>query len=201
MRYKPEVKFVQRTVAEDYGVPGAYSAAGSANLLGSQYSYIIIFPSQGTGDTQRIGDTIHPIKLWVRIFITNVPTYAQLVARIIIFTMNTDCTAVPTINNFWQGSTRHPSIMGTVNLEVVRKVYFDKQYIISSQYAAIATYRKTTHVNIRLKKPVVFAGGSTSPKNPADNFYIAYIVEDVYNNVTATCASVNVFANYYWVDN
>lgn len=200
MRHKPEVKYVATQMQLATNINGCYNSTASANLATSFFSKATYFPSQGTTDTTRIGDTIHPIKLWITTTFWNSPSYGNLLARIIVFSMNADYTSTA-ISAFWQSAINSPVCTGVVNREVVRKVYFDKQYVIKANYTSSAVYRKNININIRMKKPIVFAGGQTTPKDPSNNLYIAYLFEDMENSTTVTVARVTTSSNFYYVDN
>lgn len=200
IRHRPEVKYVATMMQDQTNIPGAYNSTASANLTSSYYGKATYFPAQGTTDVTRIGDTIHPIKCWIYTTFWNNPTYSSIIVRIIIFSMNYDPSGA-TISAFWQSAIKNPCITGVVNREVVRKVYFDKQYTIRANISSQAVLRKTVNINIRMKKPIVFAGGQTTPKDPANNLFIAYIPEELETNATATLMRVTTASNFYYVDN
>lgn len=201
---RPEVKYtvLNAYVESTFFNWNRTTATTQLGLTGGQNDYcqIITWPSQGTSDTTRIGDTIRPIRLWIKYQLALTSSYKGCLVRVILFTLNT-------INNngatqtFWQTAINSP-IMGVPDREIVRNVLYDKIHTMNANIDGVITYFKSHDINIRLSRPVVFVGGGTVPKNPADVIYMA-ILPALINNVSASVALVwaNVTSRFYFYDN
>lgn len=174
LRYrKPEVKYTSSTVSStDTSV---YNRNADEQLLSlSDHFALFTYPLQGTTDNTRIGDSLNPLKIYVRIMIRNATAVtAPAFMRVMIFTIDSAYNS-STINTFWQVTTPRNAYANVINLELVRKVYYDKVFPMNMNYGT-APMSKFKKINIKLRKPVVFSAGSTTAKNASDNFRIAVV--------------------------
>lgn len=194
--FKPEVKYTILSTTSPLGIAVRYIS--SSSLSSSDYRTLFEFPAQGTSDTQRLGDTITPVKLWVRIVVNSISNVDSCVVRVIIFTMNQVVSS--TISNFFQASTINPAILGVVNREIVNKVYYDKM-ITLNRSDANNQLAKPRNINIKLRKPIVFYNGSQTPRDPKNIFYIGYMMYiPTATTDSADKGFMNVHTNFYFTD-
>jgi len=195
-RLRQEVKYTSMYQLDQI----ANRKVGSSTLSVSDYYGLITFPSQGTTDVSRIGDTIMGRKLWVRFTVENVAANNSSCIRVIIF--NSKNTALGgSIADFWQASDDNPAITGVVNREVVNKVFYDKVITLNSTIASTRTVFKPINVNIAMRWPIIFSNGGIVPKDPRNRIFMAALV--YLPGATADNASqafLNVRSNFYFTD-
>lgn len=205
-RFKPEVKYTT-AVTWPFNLFGTrYLSVASAELPTSHFTRVVIYPSQGTTDTSRIGDTIHPIKIWFRIsiatelsVISGSPRYSAIV-RIIIFTLPGNPLTNP-ISQFFQAAVRNQTMDGVIDREVIKNVYYDKKHILNQNLIG-QSFTRIINLNIRMKRPIVFSSGSTDPRDWSRNFYIACVPWNSGSQTsTDDVARVTCSASFYYYDN
>jgi len=198
-RLRPEVKY--KDLSTSIAIFNKKAATG--NLSGSSWVKIINFPDQGTTDLTRIGDTIMGKKLYARFTIwgSTVNGANSSLVRIIIFNVKaTPLVAGNAVNGFFQQAVDRPAFNGIVNREIVNKVFYDKQHRVVPPYASDEYSFKTSNINISMRWPIIFAGGSVIPKDSRNTLYVAAIgysnnrVEDL------SLGNLDVSTNFYFTD-
>jgi len=204
---KLEVKYMNKNIQQTI-----YERSGTTtSLSSSDYTILFAYPAQGTSDIDRIGDTINPVKIWVRMTVESITGRPSVNLRVIIFTLPVAQTTLQTVTFFWQSSASNQAINGNVNREVVHKVYYDKTFNINtgtSYYQSssntnnpTACCAKPRSINIRLRKPIVFGGGVIIPKEPKNTFYIAYLGYAPGGALLdASVGFINCSCNFYFTD-
>jgi len=194
---RPEVKYTTSLIQSDI----AERATNSTALDISLYSKLNYFPSQGTTDSTRIGDSIYPVKIWVKFTLESKNTPASINVRVIIFSLPKDQSTSSSVLAFWQTSTVNQAINGCVNREVVYKVYYDKIFSIDQRVSGTNVCLRTRDINIRMKRPITFAAGSTDSKNRTDQLYIAYIGYNPGASLAETVVGyINCQTHFYYTD-
>lgn len=198
-RIRPEVKFRFLNQTGDFRT----LVTNASDLSNTDYRTLFIYPSQGTSDSSRIGDTLTPVKFWTRItfhnsiFTPNIPSYQ---IRIIIFTLpNLQVTSSPIVG-FWQTATQLPVTQGVIDREVVHKVYYDKRFVINQNFSGQTIMRKPLSINIRFKKPIVFSNGSIVPKDARNIVYFAIFAYDTVTVTDAATGKFQIGTNFYYMD-
>lgn len=193
----PEVKYTWYTRYVEQSFTNANLSTASKQISSSNYGDIIAWPAYGTTDNTRVGDTIHPVRLWIRYTIGLTSSVTGARVRVIIFSYPT----VPSGSiNFWQIAV-NSAIMGTPDRETVKYVYFDKIHTLNATQPSAITYAAPVDVNIKLRKPVVFASSSTTPKDPSKTLYVA-VFPVLTNSVAATTTAwVDMVSHLYYTDN
>lgn len=206
-RFTPrrEVKWISYIGGEGSTAVAAVNRSNDESLLSaSDYHVLFQYPSQGTTDTSRIGDSIFPIKIYVRLTLNcqvltgDYPCYL----RVMIFTIKTGTAG--SINSFFGVPSKYNATNNTVNTEVVEKLYYDKVVKFDPKPGAgsgssVHTPGFFTKINIRLKRPITFSNGSTTPKNDCDNFKIAFIGRNE-DAVNTPIANAYWQTRFYWYD-
>lgn len=202
-RIRAEVKFKPTSAALIVRHFNFGSGGTDITYSGSKAVNLITFPSQGTTDNTRIGDTIQPVKLYVKFGFSNyeVGEISDGVAiRVVIFSAPFEWTVASTIVNFFQTSIPFPVYQGMINHEVISKVYYDKVHVIYSN----GTYQPTKlyKVNIKLYKPIVFSAGGTTPRDPKNILYMVVMGQaGKEDRADATViGSCFVHSNFYYTD-
>jgi len=198
-RMRPEVKY------KTYLTTGNFRTlvSSSSDLSNSDYFLFGAYPSQGTTDGTRIGDTINPIKYWIRITFHNSifsPVITSYQIRIIIFSMPVVVTTTGPITNFWQTTTQLPVTQGVVDREVVHKVYYDKKFVINQNFTDHVVMRKPLSIKIRLKNPIVFNAGGTTPKQPRDVLYYSIFAYDTVSTTNSATGKFQFASSFYYTD-
>lgn len=197
---KPEVKYIR----QDHSTDVAHRTGSSTTLGVSDYLLLFNYPSQGTSDTQRIGDSIKVKNIWIRFQLENVTNTNANSVRIIIFTLASGTPPTPgttSIASFWQTASTKQAILGTVNREVVQMVWYDKVHTILSQTLNTRTPTRVQNINIHLKKlsEVTFAGGGTAPRNMQQNFYVAFLAHNPGATIDGITGYMNLATTLYYV--
>lgn len=197
---KPEVKYTR----QDHSTDVAGRTTSTTSLGPSDYLLLFAYPSQGTTDNTRIGDSIKIKNIWIRFQLENVTNVNANSIRIIIFTLSNGAPPTPgttTIASFWQVASGKQAILGTVNREVVHNVWYDKVHTILSQTLNTRTPTKMVNINIRLKKlsQVTFASGSADPKNITQRFYIAFLAHQPGASSDSLSGYMNLTTTMYYV--
>lgn len=197
-RLRPEVKFLNSAGA-DIDIRNFKGSAVDLDV--SEVKLMTSFPAQGTTDSSRIGDTIMGRKVYIRMFVYQPDARADnaCMFRIIIFNLKFD---LPTTNiaNFWQVAIGPNSMTGLVNREVVNKVFYDKVVEIQPQINAKASYKKPRNINISMRWPVIFSGGSTTPKDPRNRIYMHVCGYSATPVAGAILGAYCYSSNFYYTD-
>lgn len=198
MRFKPEVKYIHNIPREGHpflnvNTGSAFNSVTTATFV----TTLTTWPAQGLTDVNRIGDTIHGIKLWVQLAISSTATYDCCATRFIICNFKGE---LPSPTPVFQQLVKDPCV-GVVDLERVNKVFYDKTFVFNSPGTLQNMTKKTVHINIPMRWPIIFANGGTTPKDPRNNMYLIVLpsVPNVTSSSTAT--RVTVYTNFYWYDN
>lgn len=197
---RPEVKFTSRTVTQPDVI---FRDAVHTDLKVGDYIELNNFPTQGTSDNTRIGDTIVGKKLYIRMAFTTRTDSAFV--RIIIFNMKKVISSSSDISAFWQASVSRPTIYGVINREVVNKVFYDKvkpfQNNFTTTLAAAPRCLFFKNLNISMKWPIIFSSGGTTPKDPRNQLFIACIMSSPTGSADGTNAGrLEVCTNFYFSD-
>lgn len=199
-RLRPEVKYAT-TDWRGQGVRHRLTA--TADLLVGDFQRIISFPAQGTTDITRIGDTIMGKKLYVRLTIYQnaaADSTTASIFRVIVFNMKVTTATNVALNAFWQTSYPAQAINSIVNREVVNKVFYDKQHYLQSNTSGQSACLKTILININMRWPIVFPGGTQIPKDPRNNIFIAVVGFKTEGVDAALMAQWDVTSNFYFTD-
>lgn len=189
---KPETKYIAKEV--NVISIGNQSDSFDSTLAGTEYNAISIFPNQGTGQAQRIGNSIENVKMWVQIKIVLAPS-GQFIPccefRCIIFTLNWHGSAVATgnITNFFKytHSTCPNPMMNSVNKDLI-SVKYDRIHKMRSMSSGDYTGTqingkeydvKNLSLNFRLGHCTFNGLDDVLPKQSSKQFYIALIGKTV----------------------
>lgn len=204
LRFKPEVKYYPLNIWAATAFYNRNLATASNNLPSGNYTLMGFYPGVGTSDLTRIGDTIHPIKFWVRLAIYFTDSFADthaVMVRIIIFTMPKQQTAGTDITGFFQHAVQNQAALGNVDREQVHKVYYDRRFIFNANLTN-QNMLKFVQINIPMRKPVVFGGGSTVPRDQTKLFYIACVPAlSGSTDSTSVICRCDATVNFYFYDN
>lgn len=197
---KPEVKYTVRTTT----LADVWFRDATTSTLNSQdYSELNSFPSAGTSDNQRIGDTVLGKKLYIRIAFTSRCDSAFV--RIIIFNMKSVQSSTNAIAGFWQTSVGRPAVYGIVNREIVNKVFYDKvkpfQNNLTTTTQASPRCLLFKNLNISMKWPIIFKSGTSDPKDPRNQLFIACILASPTGSTDViSMGRLDVKCNMYYSD-
>lgn len=197
---KPEVKYTVRTTT----FAGVwFRDANTSTLNSADYSELNSFPAAGTSDNQRIGDTILGKKLYIRMAFTSRTDSAFV--RVIIFNMRVVQSSTNAIAGFWQTEVGRPTVYGIINREIVNKVFYDKvkpfQNNLTTTTAASPRCLFFKNLNISMKWPVIFKSGTSDPKDPRNQLFIACIMSSPTGSAdTISMGRLDVTCNMYYSD-
>lgn len=195
-RMKPEVKYVQTTFngSSLINVTSSVSSVGSNSLF--------TYPSQGTSDQTRLGDTIRPVMITFKYILYAVSTvFAPMWLRVVIFTTNVDDN-----NLYFSTSSDRIGVNGVIDNEKITKVYYDRLHCLNVSYYNTVTSKPIggaigrRSVKIKLRKPIIFNAGSTTPKKDSDNFRIAIVAWSPYESTSTIMAYLQGYSRFYWTD-
>lgn len=199
-RLRPEVKF-RNTIHEARNIRHRLNA--SSSVSGNDFFSVITHPPQGTGDQERIGDTLMGKKLYIRLsfFINKDQIKGSVIYRVIVFNRKIATNPGTDIVMF-QLAVSRPAFNGFINYEVVNKVFYDKQFVFHENYATDDDLlRKSVNINISMKWPIVYSGGSINPKDYRNEIYMAIIGYMQQATVEAQIIGyADVNSNFYFTD-
>lgn len=197
MRFKPEVKYVSMNAWYETSFNNLNNGTAFSSVSSSYYGNINQFPSQGTSDVHRIGDTIHGVKCWVKFRLIMMSTYDCCCVRIILCNFKTAPVSPQII---FQANVQDPC-MGALDLEKINKVFYDKTFAMNSPGTLQNMTRKPISVNIPMRWPIVFSAGSTDPKDYRNRIWMI-VLPSVPNVATSsTTCKVSAYTNFYFYDN
>lgn len=181
-------------------------------LANTFYKGVSVFPSAGTGNSQRVGNTINNAKLHIEIKILayfSVEFQPCFEVRVILFSLPGLGVVEQTgnINSFFKTpDTNCNNIMfQDVNRENIR-VYMDKIYTMkqltagysASQDISLEHNVKTIHINKRFKK-LIFLTGSAIPKYSNQVLYVSVLSNAI--NATQRLSQTQIRSKLYYKDN
>lgn len=201
MKFKPEVKYTVLPWAINLNVPNHFPTTASESIPAANNTInIMTWPSQGTSDITRVGDTIHPVKAWIRLVFNKTNTAPQCTFRIIIYRHNKVLTSGIQAN-FWQTAVTNPN-MGVVDREIVYKVLYDRVHVLNGTLTDEELVKKPIDINIRFRKPVIFHNGSIIPKDPRDELHAVFVpMIPLNNSAAATPITMSATTRFYYFDN
>lgn len=195
-RLKPEVKWTYST----FNSTPVNNLNTSVSSVGS-YA-LFSYPTQGLTDLNRIGDTIRPVMILFKYTFYSITTvFAPFYFRVVVFTTNNNDNDL-----YFPFSTDRAVLLAPITLEKVNKVYYDKMHLIPVSYyntltskaVGGATSKRT--LKIRLRKPIIFSSGSTTPKKDSDNFRVAIFGWSNLESSGTTLGYFQGISRFYWTD-
>lgn len=195
LKSRTEVKMTSQTVL------GVFPSvmASSTTLSASCWKNLLVFPSVGTGDVNRIGSRCFAKGCYVRGVIEKVASLKGCLGRIIVFSTEYSMTTGAVVPNFWTFNHGKPSALSTVNKKLFT-VYYDKMINLTSEWGD--NYQpRTFKMNFKFNYPILFDGSGTDPKELKKNLYIACMayVPQTTTDVASQIA-MNFNSKFYFTD-
>lgn len=194
-RTRPEVKFTGASfiVSDIWNRDVLYGS----DLKVGDFVQLNNFPSRGTGDTDRIGDTVQGVKWYIRFALSSLTRVSSGYIRVIIFNLKETQAISAVVTGFWQSNVSRPTINGVVDREKVNKVFYDKVFAYRDQVAVTQTAIKFKTLNLSCKWPVVFQGNTALPKDSRNRLFLAAIGCTI-DGVSDTTSSGRLEGNCNW---
>lgn len=209
---KPETKYVAKEVAT-ITIPNQ-SDSFDSTLSGTEYNAISIFPNQGTGQAQRIGNSIENVKMWVQIKLLLQPS-SQFIPcceyRIIVFSLNWhgSTPATGNVTNFFKytHATCPSPIQNSVNRDLVT-VKYDRVHKLKA--FSVGDYQGTQinnkeydvrniSLNFRLGHCTFNGLDDILPKQSSKQLYVAAIGKT--GSASGNLGYAQTFVKTYYQDN
>lgn len=197
MGLKPEVKHVYTS-----GNADIKTCNSTVALTNGQYFNLtsLLWPSLGTTDSQRIGDTITVKKIWMKITLENDASPTANIFRVIIFNQPGGYSNIG--GNFFRQNTDQQTIKGIVEREQYNVLY-DRSFACVTAVTGQRRVLKPININISrfYRKPITFINGTQTLKNPVQELYYAVIgYEPAVTTNGTTIGYFNFSAALYYTD-